>query len=84
MSETEVTQPVVKDWRGKEIKIGSHVLWSGENGTGIGVVHMVLKHSKYLSHVFVNWNEHSSHTNKRSQPLRSDNITVLDHDIKPV
>lgn len=82
MSETE--KPVVKDWRGKEIKIGKRVLWSGESGTGIGTVHMILKATwgNYY-HVFVNWHEHSRHKNDKSQPLNVENLTVLDDDVQP-
>lgn len=76
----------VKDWRGTPIEVGSKVLYHGNSSyaLGIGIVTHAEGYNRgpYVhGSANVDWLEHRGHSNKKSQPLLLENITVLTKDM---
>ena len=74
----------MKDWRGTEIEVGSTIVWHYNAGWGRGdgrVIELQPKFHGDWGHLVVEWIDHSGHSNKRSKPLDSSNVTVLTKDM---
>lgn len=78
----------LKDWRGTPIEVGSKVIWHGESSyrVGIGSVTKIESSTRMSGYVqwgpvWVDWHEHKAHSNKKSQPLDVDRVTVLTKDM---
>jgi hypothetical protein len=73
----------MKDWRGTPIEVGSRVLYHGNSSwaVGVGTVTRTEERSRYLGYVWVDWQWHKGHNNKKSQPLLLESVTVLTKDL---